>query len=127
MMKKHSKPKKTRAEVRCIVCRAEKKGVPIKEDIVIQLIRSIKRSLKIERGAVLVVCPACVSEQERRRSRFEKTLVQNVGIGVVFTIILALFGGLTGLLAGIGIILLLALFSLMIYSPVLENKRKGVS
>jgi len=74
----------------CIVDREEKNGIPIKDDVVINAIRTVKKRLKISSGNELVVCPAHLEEAKKRRERFERSLMTSAGIGAVLGVILVL-------------------------------------
>src|SRR4030042_513235 len=60
----------------CIICQQEKSGYAVRDDFFINLVRSIKRALGIAANNTLVVCEQCVPEHKKRRSGFEKTLLQ---------------------------------------------------
>lgn len=116
----------------CIIDREEKAGIPIKEDIVINAIRAIKRKLRISTGNDLVVCAAHVEEAKKRRERFERSLMTSAGIGAVLGIILVLLAifnpnrSIVSVLQAIIFLLLLVLImaalSLYQYFPAIKER-----
>lgn len=75
----------------CIVCAKEKKGTPIREDIVINTIRAIKGVFKASTGNKLVVCDTDFEAAKKRREKFEKAFMTYAGIGAVLGVILLIF------------------------------------
>jgi len=83
----------------CLICKKEKRGVPIKDDIIIKSIRKIKRGLHIEKGNQIVICNECAGEYLERRKSYEKSLTTSTIITIVlfvsFLFLSILAGNLT--------------------------------
>lgn len=103
----------------CIICAKEvPRGKMVQDDWVITAIRAVKRKLGIARNNTLVVCEGCMEEYKKKRSAYEKRLIQHIVIGAVVLIIfilLPLFAGgfslwsvLLGLLFAAGVLALSA-------------------
>ena len=72
----------------CLICEKQTEGIPIEEGPVIKAIRTIKGSLGIAKGNVLVICPGCWEEYRKRRTGFEKSMLIWSIIGVIFAALL---------------------------------------
>lgn len=62
----------------CVSCEedvAGKDAVAVKEDRVIRLIRSVKKTLRIAQMNELYVCSDCMVEHKKKRKSFEKTML----------------------------------------------------
>jgi hypothetical protein len=110
---------------RCIICERETGGTPIAEDAVIKAIRAGKQALRMAQNNRLVVCNDCMEGYRAKRERFEKSLVQNIVLGGIIFLGLAIVpiftkagfqlgAALVGLLFLLGLVLLTVLTS---YSP----------
>lgn len=106
---------------KCVICAKDKKGVEVADDAIIEAIRGFKKKLRVATGNKLVVCRECVPEQEKRRKKFEQSLVTNGGFGIVIAVVLGLLGGLTGVLYGLLITVFLLFFALLVYWPSLKK------
>lgn len=102
---------------KCIVCTKDSRGVDVVDDAVIQFIRRFKQKFRVATGNRLVVCGECVPEQEKRRKRFEQSLITNGGLGLVIALVLGLLGGLNGVVLGVAFLAFLLCFSLLAYWP----------
>jgi len=109
---------------KCIVCEADKGGFPITDDAVIASIRAVKKKLNMAKGNTLVVCNSCVEPYKKKRSDFEKALVQYGLLGAFLLLLLVavpLFIGGNFNFATVATALLLALlifaFSIFRYYP----------
>ena len=67
----------------CLICGKERKGTPIKNDIVINSIRKIKKWMNIEKGNKIVICKECTEEYVKRRKAYEKSLTTALIITVI--------------------------------------------
>jgi len=72
----------------CIVCKGEKKGDRVEDDIYIETMRKIKNRLNIATNNTLVVCNDCTQKAEEKRRRFERTLMI---WGILSALILVMF------------------------------------
>lgn len=77
------------------------------DDAVIRTIRWAKRKLGVAQGNKLVVCPEDMEEHLKRRQRFEKRLIQ---YGALFFVLAVAMLLLSGSLAGVLVIVLMAAF-----------------
>ncbi|MBI5159367.1 hypothetical protein HY992_04565 [Candidatus Micrarchaeota archaeon] len=111
------------AKGKCIVCTKDKHGIEVVDDAVIQFIRRFKQKFRVATGNRLVVCGECVPEQEKRRKRFEQSLITNGGLGAVIAIVLGFLGGLNGIVLGVAFLLFLLCFSLLVYWPAIVKKK----
>jgi len=59
----------------CIICKGEKKGDRVEDDIYIGTMRKIKNRLNIATNNTLVVCKDCTKKAEEKRRRFERTMM----------------------------------------------------
>ncbi len=109
------------AKGKCVICEKDKKGVEVVDDLVIHAIRKFKKKLRFETGNKLVVCSECMPEHERRRKKFEQSLVTNGGFGVILLIVLGLIGGLNGILYGVLLVVLMLLLTLIVYWPAVKR------
>ena len=115
----------------CIECQQDvtgKKAAKVKDDHVIQFIRSIKRAVRLSKENELYVCEADLEKHNKKRKSFEKTLLI---FGVLAAVVVLLMVGsllLSGklnitiliysILMGVFIILLAVLFK---YAPATEQ------
>ena len=106
----------------CVVCGKEKNGLEVKTDNVIKTIRYIKLKLfhKV-RNNRLVVCKECYDNYKKFRKRYVSRQRMYVGLGVLFLIFGMLLNPSVGaLLAGLVIIAVLYLLSLLNYLPEID-------
>lgn len=102
-------------------------GYPVKEDIVIRSIRKIKRFFGIAKNNRLIVSEEMYEEYKKRRTKFEKTLVQYIALAVIIFIAFVGLSLLSGTLSlgtfiiSIFIGAFLVLFSLTSYVPAIEE------
>lgn len=82
----------------CIICEKEKKGIPIKEDRVLGVIRAIKDRLGIAKHNKLYVCESCWPKYKEKRKKFEKSMmIWGVIAGVIAIALIAASIFTTGL------------------------------
>jgi len=72
----------------CIVCEKEKKGVPIKIDRVIRLIRSVKRKFNVAQDNDLYVCKECWPKYKDKRKKFERSIMVWGAVAAIISILL---------------------------------------
>ncbi|HII54255.1 hypothetical protein COT30_01975 [Candidatus Micrarchaeota archaeon CG08_land_8_20_14_0_20_49_17] len=113
----------------CIICRKEVSGTLVKDDVVIETIRKIKKKLGMAKNNKLVVCQGCLEEWSSKRKKYEKTLTQNIviGIGIVVLLIglpLILAGKLMleQVIPGSGLGLIIILSTVMWHVPDIEQR-----
>ncbi|RLG19625.1 hypothetical protein DRN67_02220 [Candidatus Micrarchaeota archaeon] len=112
----------------CIICQKEKKGYPVRDDLFITTVRSLKQKLGIATNNVLVVCNDCSTEHKKRRSAFEKKILQYAAIGAVLGLIfLVISRSLQGLVMAILLVLFMAALALVQYHPASEIKEEKKS
>ncbi|MBI5227625.1 hypothetical protein HY988_03495 [Candidatus Micrarchaeota archaeon] len=113
----------------CIICEKEIQGkaVAVKEDRIIRVLRTIKKTFNVAKMNDLYVCEEDKKKHEERRKSFEKgVLFASIGAGIVIVILLAktiLTGAIEAwsILSGLilaGFIILLPLFR---YTPAVEG------
>ena len=59
----------------CVICRQEKKGDKVEDDIYLETMRKIKNKLNIAANNTLVVCKDCLPKADEKRKRFERTIM----------------------------------------------------
>jgi len=59
----------------CVVCKQEKKGDRVEDDIYLETVRKIKNALRVATNNTLVVCKDCIPKAEEKRRRFERTVM----------------------------------------------------
>ena len=115
----------------CIVGKGQVKGansIPVKEDIFITTIRSIKEFFKIAAGNELVVCLDHVEEAVKKRKEFESSIIKVVALVSVLAVIAVIISILNGnfsavvssLLLVVLLGLLLVIISLFKYYPAVD-------
>ncbi len=128
-MKKESIKK----EPRCIICGKEVDGLEVKPDHVINAMRWFKRNITHnEKNYRLVVCKDCYVKYKKARDSYNSKTVSYILIGVIFAALLIITGrDLGAVAAGIGIIILMYVLSLLSYMPGLKlaksEKRKELN
>jgi hypothetical protein len=83
----------------CVVCQTEvgnRRAVPVREDRIIRVIRTVKKSLGIAQMNQLYVCEACTLKHTERRRSFEKTLLFASVLAGIMLILLLLVPILSG-------------------------------
>ncbi|QLJ52215.1 MAG: hypothetical protein Sv326_0040 [Candidatus Fermentimicrarchaeum limneticum] len=109
----------------CVVCRQEKKGERIEDDIYIETVRNIKRKLGIVQNNVLVVCKDCTQKAEEKRRRFERTLMTwSILAALVFVVFLFMSFSLNSILLGLVAAFFFILFAMTSYFPKVEKHGK---
>ena len=117
-MPKKRTSEKTMGRRVCIICQGERNGSRVRDDVFIRSVRSIKRMLGISTNNVLVVCNVCLPEHKRRRSAFEKKLLQYGAFGgFMGLIVLVLSRTLQGLVLAVLMAVFVASLALVQYHP----------
>lgn len=114
----------------CIVCRKEKKGSKVEDDLYLTTIRDIKNRLHIAKNNALVVCDECLPKAKEKRRRFERSLMIWTILATVFFVLLVIMAQtLQSVFFGIVIAIIFILFSLITYFPRVEEHggKKGRS
>ena len=106
----------------CIMCGKEKNGIEVKEDNVIRAIRFLKkRVFRSEKRNRIVVCKECYENYKKHRKRYTRRQALYLALGVLFLIMVVFVGhSIYSVLVGMGMVLLLYLFSLLNYVPELN-------
>ncbi len=110
----------------CIICGNEKNGIEVKEDSVIRIIRFLKKNLfKSEKNNRLVVCKECYENYKKYRRKYVRRQAIYVALGVLFLIMLLIINpSALAFLIGLGMLLLLYLFSILNYVPEINLPKK---
>ncbi|MCL4404811.1 MAG: hypothetical protein M1544_03405 [Candidatus Marsarchaeota archaeon] len=113
-------------ESRCIICGKETDGLEVKPDYVIGAMRWFKRNITHnEKNYRLVVCKEDYPKYKKARDSYNSKTISYVIIGVIFAALLIITGrSLGAAAAGIGIIILMYLLSLLSYMPGLKVDSK---
>jgi hypothetical protein len=117
-----------RSALRCIYCGRNVNGLPVIEDHVIHAVRLFKRNiLHNEKGYRLVVCKEDFPKYSKAKEEYQKRQGRLVALGVVFALVLIIFGPdkLTAVLDGIVVIVFTYLISLLGYTPSLQMPKPG--
>jgi len=107
----------------CIVCRLEREGIPVADDVFISTVRKLKSRLGRLAGNRLVVCPDDIGKAQQKRGRFEKYLMWCSILAFAVLLVLTLssrtmaFGLLAGVVAGL-FVMLMAMVS---YYPKMDD------
>ncbi len=113
----------------CIVCKKEKKGSRVENDLYLDTIRKIKNRLGIARNNTLVVCKDCLPKAEEKRKRFERTLMTWTILAILLFIMLVVMSQtLQAIFYGLALAVVFILFSLILYFPRVEEhggKKRG--
>ncbi|MGC8729937.1 MAG: hypothetical protein ACP5RP_00955 [Candidatus Micrarchaeia archaeon] len=117
-------------ESRCIICGKEKDGIEIEEDYIFKTYRYIVhkwrdiigKSELNKRNYRLVVCKECYPTYYKARSAYVRKEYIYVGLGLLFTIVLALFSSskLMVIVYGLLLTILLYLMAQLSYVPALK-------
>ncbi len=111
------------------MCGKEKDGVEIREDFVIDGLRWFNRKVlrTPERNNRIVVCSACYESYKKRRKRYLSRQKTYVILGALFALFGIIIAGnkLLAILAGIAIVVVLYLFSLLSYMPEIKADPKA--
>ncbi len=109
----------------CMVCGKEKGGTDVQEDHVLAAMRWFKANVtRNAKGYRIVVCGSCMPQYRKLRAKFVRRRTLYVGLGIVFTVTLALVSGgrYLGIVAyGIAITAFLYALSLVSYMPALKG------
>jgi len=117
-MPKPRKSKKTTGKHVCIVCHKARTGERVYDDVFISTMRSLKRTLGLSTNNILVVCKDCVPVHRKRRSTFEKKVLQYGAFGLVLgAILLFISRSLQGLLMALLMVLFMAILAMITYHP----------
>ncbi len=119
---------KEKEKNQCIICRANKDGLPVKTDTVITTVRWFAKNVfKVKNMHRLVVCKDCYLEYKKARKRYIKRRNTYIILGALFaaTLIIASSKSATGILyaVGAGALVIIGLYalSLLSYVPGLEK------
>jgi len=108
----------------CIICKENKKGAPVIDDIVISTIRSVKQKLGVASNNTLVVCKDCMEQHLEKRRGFEKTLLHyGVLAGVMALVLILLSRSIQGFLLALLLGLFIVSFSIFKYHPDTAQKK----
>ncbi|MCX6775790.1 MAG: hypothetical protein NT130_03015 [Candidatus Micrarchaeota archaeon] len=111
----------------CIVCKGEKKGERVEDDIYIETMRKIKNRLHIAANNTLVVCNDCMQKAEEKRRRFERTLMTwGILATLIFVMLILISHSLMSLFLAIIVSIIVALVFMSIaflssYFPKVEK------
>ncbi|MCL4403669.1 MAG: hypothetical protein M1500_00255 [Candidatus Marsarchaeota archaeon] len=115
---------------RCVMCGAEKPGIPIREDVVFRAYRALIHASRTitGRGALnkrkfnLVVCREDYPKYKKLRNSYLRKEFTYVGIGVIFTALMMLVSPSKLLALAYGLVLILFLYILaqISYMPALD-------
>lgn len=101
---------------KCIVCEGEKSGYAVREDAVIKAIRAVKQKLNMAKGNTLIVCHSCVEPYKKKRSEFERALVQYGLLGAFLLLLLVVVPLLIGGGFNLGTVATALLLALLIFA-----------
>lgn len=106
------------AKTYCIMCGEERKGLAVREDWVLRILRGVKKAVTKKTSNDLVVCRGCYPNYEKRRNRFSWRKKMNIALGLLFAAFsLIIAPELVVLLMDIAVIILLYAFALLSYTP----------
>jgi len=109
----------------CIVCKKERKGSKVEDDMYLETMRKIKGKLNVLRNNTLVVCDECLPKAEEKRRRFEGTIMTfGVLATLMFVTFIILSPSLFSLIIGIIVAVAFMLLSLLLYYPKVEKHGK---
>ena len=113
----------------CIICGKEKSGIPVKEDMVLDVIKWFKRNVtRNAQDNVLVVCKEDWLQYNKARKKFTSRMTLYIVLGVIFVIIGNVVAfSLYTLVTTLGVLLLFYLLSLLSYMPALDLDKKDIS
>ena len=107
----------------CIVCKENKKGTPVKDDVMISSIRSVKRALRISSNNTLVVCKGCMEQHMEKRREFEKkVLTYGVLGGALALILIILSRSIQGVVLSLLLVLFIVSLAIFHYHPATVEK-----
>lgn len=112
----------------CVVCKKEKKGRRVEEDLYLEAIRKIKTRLGIAKNNTLVVCDDCLPKATEKRRRFEKTLATWAILAtLLFVMLVVISQTLQSIFFSLVAAVVFILFSLLSYFPRVEEhgRKKG--
>jgi len=107
----------------CVVCKQEKKGDTVEDDIYLETMRKIKNKLNIAANNTLVVCKDCLPKAAEKRQRFERTITV---WGILMALLFVMFILMSPTLMSIFLSLIAILFFMFIafltsYFPKVEK------
>ena len=115
----------------CVACQTDiagRRAVPVREDRIIRIIRTVKRALGIAQMNQLFVCEPCMAKHTERRRSFEKTLLFATVLAGIMLILLLLVPILSGrfdawaFVSGIIVACIIVLVPIMFkYVPAVEG------
>lgn len=111
---------------RCMICNEQKPGIDVRPDSVINTLRWLNsHTLKYKNQYRPVVCRECFQKYLKARKSFERKRTSYLVIGVLFAVVLFITSRADpwSILAGLGVIALMYLLSLINYTPELELPR----
>jgi hypothetical protein len=114
----------------CVVCKEEKKGSKVEDDIYLDTLRKIKNKLNIAKNNTLVVCDDCLPKAREKRRRFERTLAMWALLAtLMFVMLVVMSPTLESVFLGLVAVVIFVLFSLVLYFPRVEEHggKKGGS
>ncbi len=108
----------------CIICGKQKRGLPVKNDHVLEALRLFKRNItRNEQGNKLVVCKEDYLAYKKKREKYTSRQTLYIAIGVIFMILGLLVSiSLSTILLSIFVIAVLYTLSLINYTPALDIK-----
>lgn len=108
-----------------MICGKEKAGTEVQEDWIIATMRWFKENITHNvKGYKIVVCKECMPKYTKMRTKFQRKQMFYVGLGIVFTLTIAIVSGgrYLGIISyGIVITLFLYALSLISYVPGLKS------
>jgi hypothetical protein len=106
----------------CVVCKNEKKGTPVEDDLYLDTIRNIKTKLNVAKNNKLVVCKDCLPQARDKRRRFERTFMMWAVLATVFFVMLVvMYPSLQSIFYGLVFVVIFILLSLLLYFPRVEE------
>ncbi|MGB9719596.1 MAG: hypothetical protein ACPL06_03315 [Candidatus Anstonellales archaeon] len=120
----------------CIICGNEIKGegaYRVKEDIVIEWLRRIKKKFGIAKNNELFVCKDDYDKYKDKRKQFERNFMFASALAAAILLLLIIvpifFGSLpslSGIFFGLVVGVFLILMALLSYLPAVEGEKEGV-
>jgi len=108
----------------CVICRQEKKGDKVEDDIYLETMRKIKNKLNIAANNTLVVCKDCLPKADEKRKRFERTImVWGILMSLLFVMFMLMSPTLLSIfLSIVAIIFFMFIAFLTSYFPNIEKQ-----
>lgn len=105
------------SNLRCIMCGAEKGGLPVKEDYIIKAIRLFKTNVtKNAKNYDLVVCREDYTKYSKARESYIKKQLSYITLGIVTALVLFFVSGFEFLALSYGIIIVLFTYAISLFS-----------